>query len=99
MAGGLDGRVAVVNGAGRGIGRATAQRLARDGARVMAVARTAQELAALAREAPTVQWLAADVTVDADRIVAETRERLGAVEILVHKAGAGAAGQQPGGGQ
>jgi NAD(P)-dependent dehydrogenase (short-subunit alcohol dehydrogenase family) len=95
MPGGLDGRVAVVTGAGRGIGRATAERLARDGARVMAVARTAEELTDLAHETPTVQWLAADVTVDAERIVAETRERVGEIEVLVNNAGAGSAGEQP----
>jgi NAD(P)-dependent dehydrogenase (short-subunit alcohol dehydrogenase family) len=96
MADALDGRgrVGLVTGAGRGIGRATAERLARDGVRVMAVSRTAQELADLA-DAADVQWLAADVTTDAERIVAETRERLGQIEILVNNAGAGSAGEQP----
>ncbi len=94
MTGGLDGRVAVVTGAGRGIGRATALRLASDGARVMAVARTGDELADLAREAP-VQWLAADVTMDAERIVSETRAQLGPIDILVNNAGARSAGEQP----
>jgi NAD(P)-dependent dehydrogenase (short-subunit alcohol dehydrogenase family) len=94
MAALLQGRVAVVTGAGRGIGAATAARLARDGAQVMAVARTAAELAELAREVP-MQWLAADVTTSAERIVAETRERLGEIDILVNNAGAGSAGEQP----
>ena len=46
------GRVALVTGAGRGIGRATALMLAARGDRVMGVARSEEELAALAREAP-----------------------------------------------
>jgi NAD(P)-dependent dehydrogenase (short-subunit alcohol dehydrogenase family) len=91
---GLDARVALVTGAGRGIGRATAARLAAAGARVMAVARTADELAELAEIAP-IEWLAADVTIAAERIVAETRARLGPVDILVNNAGVGSAGEQP----
>jgi len=86
------GRVAIVTGAGRGIGRATALALAGRGARVLAVARTQSELEALAREAP-VEWLAESVASPEGcaRIVAEARTRLGPVQILVCNAGVGSA--------
>ena len=48
----MKGRVALVTGAGRRIGRATVLALAAWGARVMGVSRTDSELADLAREAP-----------------------------------------------
>jgi len=45
---GLNGRVAIVTGASRGLGRATAEALAAEGVRVVAVARSSAELAELA---------------------------------------------------
>jgi NAD(P)-dependent dehydrogenase (short-subunit alcohol dehydrogenase family) len=88
----VTGRVALVTGAGRGIGRATALALAQRGARVMGVARTESELASLAAEAP-VEVLAESVaTADGcRRIVETTRSRLGPIEILVNNAGIGSA--------
>ena len=86
----MDGRVAIVTGAGRGIGRATALALASRGARVLGVSRTEDELASLADEAP-IEVLAESVATEkgCERIVAEARSRLGPVEILVLNAGIG----------
>jgi NAD(P)-dependent dehydrogenase (short-subunit alcohol dehydrogenase family) len=88
----VKGRVALVTGAGRGIGRVTALALAERGARVMAVSRTEAELAEL-----SVDYIAESVATpeSCDRIVAETRERLGPIEILVNNAGVGSAHERP----
>jgi NAD(P)-dependent dehydrogenase (short-subunit alcohol dehydrogenase family) len=62
---GIDGMVALVTGAGRGLGRACALALSRAGARVIAVSRTQSELQSLAEEAtgPVDGWVE-DVTGD-----------------------------------
>ena len=86
----MEGRVAIVTGAGRGIGRATALALASRGARVLGVSRTEDELASLAQETP-IDVLAESVATEegCERIVAVARSRLGPVEILVLNAGIG----------
>jgi NAD(P)-dependent dehydrogenase (short-subunit alcohol dehydrogenase family) len=83
-------RVAIVTGAGRGIGRATALLLAARGARVLGVSRTESELVSLAAEAP-VEVLAETVATEegCEHVVTTARERLGPVEILVLNAGIG----------
>ena len=91
----LAGRTALVTGAGRGIGRATAVLLAADGAHVLAVSRTVGELESLAAEAGA-EWVAADLAIPADRIrvVEETERRLGRIDILVNNAAIGSAGER-----
>src|SRR4051812_47451288 len=88
----LSGRVALVTGAGKGIGRAICLELARAGADIFGVSRTATDLEALGDE---VRFLGvryasrvADlVSVRAAEDVAQRAEAFGAVDILVNSAG------------
>jgi len=90
----LDGRVAIVTGAGRGIGREHALLLAREGARVVAVARRRDLLEQLAQEVrsegagvviPVVQDIMQEVAAKA--LAAAAIAELGHVDILVNNAG------------
>ena len=90
----LSGQVAIVTGAGRGIGRAMTLGLARSGVRVVATAaRERAEIDAVAAEAgeDLVLPVLADVTreADAQRVTATTLERFGRLDILVNNAGRG----------
>lgn len=85
---GVEDRVALVTGAGRGIGCETAKLLAARGARVMCVARGEQELAKIGLE-----YTVADLgTVEGCKLaVSETERRLGPVEVFVCNHGLGSA--------
>lgn len=81
----LDGHVALVTGAGRGIGRACAEGLADAGARVIGVARSEDELATLREHASgRIDTWAADVT--DDQLVARI-ESIEGLSILINNAG------------
>lgn len=89
----LDQQIAVVTGAGRGIGRAVALRFAAEGADVVCVSRTAEnaeKVAAEVRAAGRTAWALAVDVADADA-VAEAGTRIlaeaGRVDILVNNAG------------
>jgi len=85
---GVEGRVALVTGGGRGIGRATAELLASRGAKVMSVARSQKDLADVGLE-----YSVADLGTPegCTHAVAEAEQRLGPIEILVCNHGIGSA--------
>jgi len=91
---GLNGKVALVTGGSRGIGRATALRLAAEGCRVAICARTAEGLeqatAELRRLGETeVYGVVADVTAagEVERFIDQSAETLGGVDLLVANVG------------
>ncbi|MBE7539592.1 MAG: SDR family NAD(P)-dependent oxidoreductase [Opitutaceae bacterium] len=94
----LADQVVIVTGASSGIGEATAQRLARAGARLILTARRSDRLEAMARAldpgGTRILAVAADITLAADRerLVAATLQRFGRIDALVNNAGYGQRG-------
>ena len=91
----LDRKVVIITGASKGIGRATAQRFAREGAQVVCAARTAalveETSRAIAAGGGSATAVAADASTDAgaQAIVAAAMTTFGRVDALVNNAGDG----------
>lgn len=92
---GIAGRVAIVTGASRGIGRAVAERLCREGASVALCARNRESLAEAQRALEAIDGgrvlaVEADLTepAAAGRVVEATAAAWGRIDILVNNAGA-----------
>ena len=94
----LTGKVALVTGAGRGIGRSISLALAHAGARVFLTSRTASQLEDTAREIRgqnhEAEYLPAEVSSEAgvDAVFRDLGKRFGRLDILVNNAGLGMSG-------
>jgi 3-oxoacyl-[acyl-carrier protein] reductase len=90
----LDGRTALVTGASNGLGRATARRLAAEGAEVFIGGRTESQVLEASDEIGAVGHLVSDFTDPAstDALAEAALERLGRIDILVSNTG----GPRPG---
>ncbi len=87
----LEGKIAIVTGAARGIGRAIAERLAADGARVWAVDRQAEGLSDLAAAEKTV----ADVSsaTEVQHLIGAVLTKNARLDLLINNAGIGGRGK------
>ncbi len=89
----LSGQVALVTGASRGIGRAIAERLARSGATIAAVARSVEGLSgtieAIRSAGGVIEPFAGSVSKpeDVERIVSEVEAKFETIHVLVNNAG------------
>jgi len=94
----LEGKAAIITGAGRGIGRSIAHALAREGVRVALAARSADELEHVREEIETAGGKGTCFPTDTGNeqetvaLVRQTVERFGRLDVLVNNAGMGVFG-------
>lgn len=87
MEGRLDGKRALVTGAGKGIGREIAKRIAECGAEIFALSRTQEDLDSLKAEVPNINIMNVDLQ-DWDKTREEV-SKIGHIDLLVNNAGVG----------
>ena len=89
----LKGKVVIITGAGRGIGKAIALRFAEEGADLVLTARTTSQIEEVAREAEAMGVHALPITCDisnsasVNSMVEQAAEKFGRIDILVNNAG------------
>lgn len=89
----LDGQVAIVTGAGRGVGAGIAKVLAEAGATIVGTARTTEQLTQTVKEIEDAGGTAHGIQADAisrpdgERVVAETIDKFGRIDILINNVG------------
>lgn len=89
----FSGKVVLITGASSGIGAATAEQFAKEGASLALVGRNVENLTKTgdscksANSTAEVLLITADVTKDAERIVKETLDKYGKINVLVNNAG------------
>ena len=87
----LQGKTAIITGAGRGLGRCTALAFAREGAKLVLAARSAEEIEHVAEELRALrkEAVAVDVSREAEvnRLVQRALDAYGTIDILVNNAG------------
>jgi 7-alpha-hydroxysteroid dehydrogenase len=95
----LDGRVAIVTGAGRGVGAGIAKVLGEAGATIVGTARTTEQLAQTVKEIEDAGGKALGIQADAmsrpdgERVVRQTIDEFGRIDILINNVGGSTYGQ------
>lgn len=87
----VQNKVVIVTGASAGIGLATAQHLAENGAKIVITARSEDKLKDLAAKLPDAFPVKADLRQEADikNLISQTLEKYGQIDILINNAGQG----------
>ncbi len=91
----LEGKVALITGAGSGVGRACMMRFAQEGAKILGAGRTSATLEAVVAEVEAgkgeARMAVGDLSraADVERVVDEAKDAYGRIDILVHAAGVG----------
>jgi len=87
----IAGKIVIVTGASSGIGLATSNLLAKQGARVVLVSRSKSKLKEISKKLPNSIFIAADMTKNNDitNMIKKTKKHFGRIDVLINNAGQG----------